>query len=98
MAADDVSGTLMEVLGRARIEQVDFLREALHKLVQAHGTGSHPESTQLCVVSRQMNARDTALARVNDNGIHATERTRSMFPGYVMPVLIPVLATWHIRS
>ena len=34
-AADDVSGTLMEVLGRARIEQVDFLREALHKLAQA---------------------------------------------------------------
>lgn len=35
MAADDMSSTLMELLGRAKIEQVDFLREALHKLAQA---------------------------------------------------------------
>jgi transposase-like protein len=35
IAADDMSGALMELLGRAKIEQVDFLREALHKIAQA---------------------------------------------------------------
>ena len=29
MAAGDMSSALMELLGRAKIEQVDFLREAL---------------------------------------------------------------------
>ena len=35
MAAGDMSSALMELLGRAKIEQVDFLREALHKFAQA---------------------------------------------------------------
>jgi hypothetical protein len=34
MAAGDMSSALMELLDRAKIEQVDFLREALHKLTQ----------------------------------------------------------------
>jgi hypothetical protein len=35
MAASDMSSALMELLNRAKIEQVDFLWEALHKLAQA---------------------------------------------------------------
>jgi len=33
--AEDMSSALMELLRRARVEQVDFLREALHKFAQA---------------------------------------------------------------
>jgi len=35
MAAGDMSSALMELLDRAKSEQVDFLWEALHKLAQA---------------------------------------------------------------
>jgi cellobiose-specific phosphotransferase system component IIA len=35
MAAGDLRSALMELLDQAKSEQVDFLREALHKLAQA---------------------------------------------------------------
>ena len=75
-----MSSVLMELHSLAKIEQVAFL---LQHRSGAHGTGSHPASARLCVMSRQMNARDTATATVNGNGIHAWERSSYMFLGYV---------------
>ena len=84
MAADDMSSVFMELHSLAKVEQVAFLREALLQHSSgAHGTGSHPASARLCVMSRQMNARDTATATVNGNGIQVWERSSYMFLGYV---------------